>query len=122
MAIDPKARTITASYPGGTVTGTLGLIEYLFGPQQTEWIQISGEPPVPGTRRKRKYGTRQKSAAAGGEPMHLRIADGSVWTVRVTGADIDFIDQVLAKTNPGTVLNAWTDRGTLYGPGFAELE
>lgn len=122
MAIDPKARSITASYPGGTVTGTLGLIEFLFGPQQTQWIAISGEAPAPGTRRKRKYGTRQRSSAAGGEPLYLRIADGTVWAVRITGADMDFIDQVLTKTEPGAVLSAWTDRGTIYGPGFAELE
>lgn len=121
MAVDPKARNVSAAYPGGTVTGTLGLIEYVFGPQKSEWEAISGEDPRPGITRRRKYGTRQRSQAAAGHAIHLRLSDGSVWTVRVTGADIDFIDQILTKAKPGTVLNAWTDRGTLYGPQMVEL-
>ena len=121
MAIDPKARNVTLSYEGGTITGSLGLIQYVFGEQTLSW-DITGLPPsAPGGNSRRKYGSRQRSAAAGGKVMFLRLNTGDAWTVRYTGTAIKFIDAVLSKSIRGRVIQAWTTRGTLYGPQIGEL-
>jgi hypothetical protein len=121
VAIDPKARTVTLSYPGGTVTAVLGLIEYIFGTQTIGWQTLAGPALTPGGRRRRKYGTRQRSAAAGGRVMNLRLDEGHVWQVRYSGTDLDFISAVISKTVPGRVKQAWTPRGTIYGPQLGVL-
>jgi hypothetical protein len=50
--------------------------------------------------------------------MHLQLSDGFTWTIRIAGADIDFLDYILAKTTPGRVKQAYTARGTIYGPQY----
>jgi hypothetical protein len=122
MAIDPKARTITLTYPGGSVTAVRGLIEYIFGAQQVSWEDPIGPATTPGGNRRRKYGTRQRSAAAGGRVMTLRLDEGHEWDVRYAGTDLDFLAQVIAKATPGKVLQAWTPRGTIYGPQLGALQ
>jgi hypothetical protein len=121
MAIDPKARTVTLSYAGGTVTGVLGLIEYIFGAQQLRWTAPSLPPSTPGGPTRRKYGSRQRSSAAGGKTMTLRLSNGETWQLRYTGTAIKFIDAVLTKSVPGRVVQAWTPRGTIYGQQIGDL-
>ena len=121
MAIDPKAREVTLTYPGGTVTAKLGIIQAIFGPQQIRWNALSAGPALPGGNTRRKYGTRQRSSAAGGRQMFVRLDSGEVWSVRQTGTVIKFIDAVIARSAPGKVLNVWTPRGTIYGPQAGEL-
>lgn len=119
MATDPKAKLVRLSYEKGSITLTRGLAEYLFGEVDLQWQTSEGGGTDAAGRRKKKYGTNQKSLARAGKPMSIRIDDGSVWTVRVSGADIDFLDKALAKA--GTKIEeAWTPRGTIYSRQFPE--
>lgn len=111
---DPNAQLVTLSYPKGTVTGTLGLMTYLFGTKIGSWVDNSVPPATPGGRRRRKYGSRQRSNARAGKPMFLRLKDGGVFSVRITGTDLDFLPHLEAVGDK--VVNAWTPRGTIYGP------
>jgi hypothetical protein len=119
MAGDPKARLVTVAYQGGTMTATLGLLEYLLGDLQLSWQKPSDSTNHAG-RRLRKYGARQRAAARGGRVMNLSLINGDSFQVRITGTDTDFIDFVLARIGEGLVLNAYTQRGTIYGPQFPE--
>ena len=122
MAVDPKAVKTTVSFKGGTLTATLGLIEYVFGAQKTTWQPIADAPTVPGGRRRRKYGTRQRSQAEGGRVLYFKLDTGGLWTVRTTGADIDLIDELLVKADTAKLKNVYTARGTKFGPQYAELK
>jgi hypothetical protein len=119
MATDPKARRITVAYPKGTMTATVGLVEYLLGEQKLVWTNSSSGTTVDG-KRKRKYGSKQRALALGGRPMSIVLDNGETYTARVTGADLDFIDFVLARVEENKVLNIYTPRGTIYGPQFPE--
>jgi hypothetical protein len=120
MAVDPKSRLVTITYPKGHMTASVGLVEYLLGNVALKW-EKSSTPAAPGGRRKRKYGTKQRSSAIGGREITLQTGDGKSWKVRVAGADIDFIDYILANTAAGKVVGAYTARGSTYGPQFPEL-
>jgi hypothetical protein len=109
MAIDPNGIMQTISYPGGTVTAPLGLLKFIFGDVVPVWTR----GPQGGGRR--PYGSRQRSNAAAGEPIKLRLVGGKVYTVRVTGEHWRFIDQILANSS-GTIVEAYSQRGSIYGP------
>ena len=100
---------------------TAGLFKYLFGEElKLSWQNpIAGVDPVSG-KKIYKYGRRQKSLAAGGRVVNLRLDDGKVYQVRISGEDNAFIAYVLAKSEPGVVEGAWSRRGTAYGPQFPE--
>lgn len=119
MATDPKARRITVGYPKGTMTATIGLIEYLLGEQKLVWTNNTSGTTADG-KRKRKYGSKQRALALGGRPMSIVLDNGETYTARVTGADLDFIEFVLARVEENKVLNIYTPRGTIYGPQFPE--
>jgi hypothetical protein len=119
MATDPKARRITVGYPGGTMSATIGLVEYLLGAQKLVWSKPTAGTTADG-KRKRKYGSKQRALALGGRPMSIVLDNGETYTVRVTGADLDFIEFVLARVEENKVLNIYTPRGTIYGPQFPE--
>lgn len=119
MAIDPNATSITLSYEGGTATAPLGVLEALFGTLQFQWLAPIGEPG-PSGRRRLKYGRRQRSRAKAGKPVSVRLNSGDVWTVRVTGADIDFLDKLLTQSG-ANVAAVWTPRGTIYAPQFVTV-
>jgi hypothetical protein len=121
MATNPKARKVTIGYKGGTMTATRGLLEYILGPVVFGWQNMSAPPSGPTRRRRRKYGTKQRALASAGRDMYLKVDTGDVFTVRVTGADLDFIDEILVKTDPGKVQSVWTALGTIYGPQFPIL-
>jgi hypothetical protein len=118
MAVDPKARLNTISYAKGTVTGPRGLLEYLFGGASfnSSWLESTNPLDNLTGRRRRKYGTRQRSSARAGEPMQLVLKNGEVYTVRITGTHTRFIDEFLAKGGGLNVANVYSERGTLYGP------
>lgn len=116
---DPKARKITVGYPGGTMSATIGLVEFLLGAQRLVWtLPVEGE--TADGKRKRKYGSKQRATARAGRPMTLVLDNGDSYTARVTGADMDFITFVLAKVRDNKVLNIYSPRGTIYGPQFPE--
>jgi len=116
---DPKAKYATVSYPGGTASAPIGTLEAIFGNLDFSW-QAATDGLTPTGKRKRKYGSRQRTPARAGKPMSVKFGDGSVFTVRVTGADIDFIDNVLSQSG-ANVVEAWTPRGTIYGPQYAAV-
>jgi hypothetical protein len=109
MAVDPLAREQTITYPKGSVTAPLGLLNYIFGDVVPVWEKGDDGPG------RRPYGTRQRANAAAGEPISLKLVDGGTYTVRVTGTHKNFIDQILSKSQ-GTVLECYSERGTIYGP------
>lgn len=119
MATDPKARKLMISYEKGTATMTVGLFEYLFDQElKLVWAKPWDFTDAITGRKRMKYGRRQRSLAAGGREMFLRLDNGEVYSCRISGEDNDFIDYVLQKAIPGRIIGAWTKRGTKYGPQF----
>lgn len=117
MAPDPKARLRTIGYHKGTVTATKGLFEYIMGSTIDSWEQPILTPGVPGKRRRRRYGCRQRSLARGGKVLNLKLDNGETYQCRITGCDIDFIAWLVGK---GTkVQEVYTPRGTIYAKQFA---
>lgn len=117
MAVNPNARLQTVSYPKGTATAPKALITYLFGLNVggLAWTP-SRNPADPVTgRRRRKYGTRQRSSARAGEAMQVVLDNGEVYTCRITGSHTAFIDFFLAEGLGTKVLNVYSERGTEYG-------
>ncbi len=110
MATNPENRTITISYPGGTVSGARGLLWYAFGPRETRWDPTS----VPGSPRKRKYGFTQRRRAKPGRVHYLKLDDDKLYSVRVTGPTQKFVDTVLAKNSNMKVQAVYTQSGSTY--------
>jgi hypothetical protein len=111
-------RLNTISYPRGTVTAPRGLLEYVFGPlkDRLSWQeQGTAADPLSG-RRRRVYGTRQKSSARAGQNLILALDNGESYRVRITGAHLDFISNLLGRMLPGRVVGVTSERGTIYGP------
>lgn len=109
MASNPgrKLRTLTTSK--GTITGAKGLMDHLFGPQDTEW----GTAGLFANSR-RPYRSRQRSNARAGEVMFLELTSGEVYSVRSTMPQKDFLAEVIRQA--GTkVEEVWSERGTQYG-------
>lgn len=118
MAPPSVNRLNTISYPRGTVTAPRGLLEYVFGPLDDALVWTlpgTAADPVTG-RRRRRYGTRQRSSARAGEAMKVVLDNGQTYTMRVTGAHLDFIDQILGRMLPGKVVGLFSERGTDYSP------
>ena len=119
MAKDPKAKRYTISYEGGTVNGTLGLFQYLFGADGPKWGAGSIGETTAG-RRRYKYGTRQKANAAAGKVVFLDLGEKGVFSVRVTGDVVDFVEKVVAKS-PTKIKMIYTKRGQIYAPTLENL-
>jgi hypothetical protein len=118
MAPDPNLSLRTIAYKGGTVTAVAGLLDYLFDnvTGEVSWTApASPADPVTG-RRRRKYGTRQRSSSRAGEAMQLVLKNGKTYIVRVTGAHIDFVEFFLSQGGGSKVANVYSERGTEYGP------
>lgn len=115
MAMDPGRRKISLGFSGGYIYGAKGLLEHLFGSLTVSW-----RPVRDAGLRKRPYGSRQRSNAAAGELIFLRLTDGSVYSVRTTATHRVFLDELILHARD-KVLGAWSQRGTLYGPTTAEL-
>ena len=118
MATSPNARLQTVAYQRGTATAPKALIAYLFGQNVggLAWT-TSRDPADPVTgRRRRKYGTKQRSSARAGEAMQVVLDNGETYCVRITGSHTAFIDFFLAEGLGTKVLNVLSERGTVYGP------
>lgn len=116
MAVDLDARDATIAYEGGTFTATRGLIRTMWPDAQFRWSN-----PIATTtsgRRKFKFGRRQKSLAKGGKVLNIRLNDGTAWQGRITGDDIDFVNELLVSLL-NNVQEVWTERGTVYSAGYA---
>lgn len=115
MAMDPGRRKIILGFSGGYIYGAKGLLEYLFGDLTVSWRPVRDAGP-----RKRPYGSRQRSNAAAGELIFLRLNNGQVYSVRTTATHRDFLDELVSHAR-SKVIAAWSQRGTIYGPTTAEL-
>lgn len=113
---DLKARLRTISYPKGTVTAPRGLLEFLFGIEFGRWNKLTVMPALPGHRRKRRFGCRQRSNARAGKVLFVKDNNGDSWTIRVTGTDLDFIEWVSAHGEK--IDEIYTARGTIYAKQF----
>lgn len=51
--------------------------------------------------------------------MKIRLSNGDVWTVRLVGSHVRFIEAVLAELGPDAVTQIWSERGTIYGRTFS---
>lgn len=135
MALDPKARKVALNFPGGSLTASVGLLEAIFGPdmggaggtESTKQISVTGHSRVrviggPSTNvaansyTLTKYPSIDKSGAAGGEAIALRVA-GKSWTARLSGSHQDFVaflkTTTLALSGP---LFWFSEKGKQYGP------
>jgi hypothetical protein len=119
MAKDPKARVTTVSYEGGTVSAALGLLQWLFGAEDPKWGASSIGTTQLG-RRRYKYGSRKRDSAAAGKQVFLDLGEDGIYSVRVTGDIVDFIDKMLPKTD-NRVKQVWTRRGSKYGPTLPNI-
>jgi hypothetical protein len=116
MAFDPKARSVTLFYPGGSVQATKGLIDFLFPSWSPSWLP-NGES---GTG-KRPFGSRQRTSRASGEAMTLVLQNGEEWVCRITGTHTRFIQTLLGQGATDQVLQVYSERGSVYGPNAGTL-
>ena len=114
---DALAQLRTLSYPKGTVTATRGLLQYLFGVQFSSWLAPVSDSTGTSGRRRRKYGTKQRTNARAGRVLYLKLSNGETYSVRVTGTDLDFVAWIRERADE--VEQIYTARGTIYGPQFA---
>lgn len=117
MATDPRNRVITAHYPGGAVVAPQGLIQDVFQGLEARWTPRD----IPGSTRKRKWGTSQRSNARAGRVHYLVLNDGTQWSVRVIGSTDRFIEACLANMEAGRIERIYTQSGTKYGPDYFRL-
>lgn len=107
MAVDPKRRMTTISYPGGAVEMTIGLADFL-------GLNDRGSLPgaiLPGVRRHTR-----RSRSKPGEPVELLLRNGGTWTVTVVGPMRKFEDEFFVRRRAPLILKATTQRGTEYVP------
>lgn len=117
MATNPKNRSLTVSYPGGTVSAARGLLEYFLEISDLTWQPVG----IPGQGRRRKYGTKQRSQSKGGRVHLLKLDDDKFYSVRVTGTTQRFVDQIVTKSKPGKVLEVYTQSGTKMARQFSSV-
>jgi hypothetical protein len=100
------------------MTATRYLLEYLFGDisGSLRWEKTGTATNQTTGRRRRLYGTKQRSSARAGEKMTLKLANGDEWSCRVVGTHLDFIDNLLGRAQQGRVVGIMSERGTDYGP------
>lgn len=134
MAADPKARKITIPYPGGSMSGTRGLLEALFGP---DLVQVATTTPTnvnrSGHTRRRviggdstgvggasyqigQYPSSRHNGGAGGRPIRVNLG-GNWWTLRITGSIQRFV-AFASGANWATdeAVAIITEKGTALGP------
>jgi hypothetical protein len=118
MAIpDPKAKLVTVSFKGGTVTGTRGLMDFLFPSRIPSWLP-NGESGIG----KRPFGSKQADNRAAGRLLKLILANNAgTFSVRVTGTDTNFLKAFLGAGNTDKVLMVYTEAGTIYGPQYSVI-
>jgi hypothetical protein len=134
MARDPLSRRVVFNYADGAATMTRGLADALFG---VDWrlqennpanktvsvkshsrVRVIGQPAK--TIGAYQYSfkawpTMDAETASGGQAAVVRLADGTDWTVRVSGTMAAFCEWLRLKTVK-TGINVVSQRGTIYGP------
>ena len=134
MAVDPNARKLTLSFPGGALTATRGLLVSLFGEgliaaEATGTATVSvkahtrtrviGGPAknVAATSYARtKYPSGNLSGAAGGEQIAI-FDSGDWWTARLSGSHQDFCAFLSGATWASNKTINWkSEKGKPYGP------
>jgi hypothetical protein len=132
--MDPKARTTTIPFNGGSITATRGLLEAIFGEElvadasenertverqsHTRTRVIGqGSTMVAGSSYSiTSYGKRAGGTAAGGEDIQV-IVDGDPWTMRLTGSHQAFNNLLKQGGFAGGKVVMWySAKGTAYGP------
>ena len=134
MADDPKARSLTVNFTGGSLTMPVGTLESLFGVDaeiltpipETETVTVKSHSRVrvigsPASNvtgysyQNIQWPTSQANNAAAGEAV-LLAWEGSEgdWTGRVTGALSAF--GVFLSANSTKTVVFRSERGTKYGP------
>lgn len=116
MPTDPLAINQTVVYEGGSVTAPRGVLEAIFPATSPSWFP-NGESGIG----RRPFGSRQRDSRQAGEDLMIRFTDGSVWSVRVTGTHTKFLTNFITQGNVDTVMNIWSERGTIYGPQYSTL-
>lgn len=119
MAKDPAAELAYLSYKGGTMAATRGLITALFG-TTLQWEDPRAESPTPGGRRRRLYGSKQRTAARSGKIVYIKLSDNrGTFSCRITGAMLDFLGELISQTGLA-VEEVYTARGSVYSRQFAK--
>ena len=114
---DPLAKLVTVAYRNGTVTGTRGLMDFLFPGRTPSWLP-NGEEGFG----KRPFGAKQADNRAAGRLLKLVLADNQgTFSVRVTGTDTNFLKAFLGSGNVNSVLMVYTEAGTIYGPQYSSI-
>ena len=119
MAKDPGAELGYLSFKGGTMAAPKALITALFG-TSLSWEDPRAAAPAPGGRRRRLYGSKQRTSARSGKIVFLKLSDNrGTFSVRVTGAMLDFVGELITQTG-SAVEDVYTARGSLYTRQFAK--
>lgn len=132
MAVDPKAREFALTYDGGYFRATVGLLEYLYGPNFGDNVGAgqSKSVSVKGHTRQRviggpstsvagysynyiDYPHRNKGTAATGQQIAIQTDDG-VFSARVGGSIQDFKAFLAGTGKPLKAFMFSTERGTEY--------
>lgn len=114
MARSEGAEIVQYGFDGGYVRGPRGLLEFLFGELEFRWESATADG-----RGKRPYGSRQRSNAAAGQVMKLKLATGEVYSVRTTSTQKSFIRELISNSQ-FKISEVWSERGTAYGRKKAE--
>ena len=114
--VDPLAINQTIIYTGGTATAPKGVIGAIFPSTSPSWFP-NGSSGIG----KRPFGSRQRDSRRAGEDIYVRFLSGSVFAVRVTGTHKAFLTNLLMLGNVTSVLQVWSERGTIYGPQYRTL-
>ena len=114
--VDPLAINQTIIYQGGTVTAPRGVIGAIFPSTAPSWFP-NGSSGIG----KRPFGSKQRDSRQAGEDLFCRFQSGSVFTLRVTGTHTAFLTRLLMDGNVESVVQVWSERGTLYGPQYRTI-
>lgn len=134
MAVDPNARKLTLSFPGGSLTATRGLLTSLFGPgliaaestgtatvsvKAHQRVRVIGGPAkniAANSYTRTKYPSGTLSGSAGGESIAI-FDEGDWWTARLSGSHQDFNAFLEGATWASNKTINWrSEKGKPYGP------
>lgn len=134
MTLDPKAKKMTLTYPGGSITATRGLLEAIFGPAliQSELNEsktvnrarhdrrvVIGGPVTsvkPASFTLKRYGTVAGQGASGGEEIKFMVG-ADFWTARLYGSHQAFAEYLKGATwQSGSACVFYSEKGKKYGP------
>ena len=134
MAVDPKARKVSVGFPGGSITGTRGLLEAAFGAglvaadqsgtdtisrkahSRTRVIGGSSTNVDATTYELKKFPSGRPGGAMGGEAIQLQVG-GDWWTARLSGSHQDFNAWLAGAVWEANKTIYWrSEKGKTYGP------